>query len=313
MTRRALLSLLAWPVAWWPFGRAAAPAAAAGAPRASRRARPQRIGLALGSGGANGLAHILMLEAFEEAGVRPHCLAGSSIGAIVGALYASGRSAGDIREIVAEVVGRPGDTVLETIVDRRLLRWSEFLDVEVGSGGLIDSQGFLRFLYGHLRRSTFAELDIPLKVVATDFWAREQVVLDTGELLPAIQASMAIPGLFTPVVLEGRVLVDGGTVNPVPYDLLWDECDAVVAVDVVGRKTPPGDRIPGLFDSVFNTFEAMQTAITDAKRAHRPPAVYVVPEIVDIRTLEFYKAEEIYAQARPAKERLKRELQRLVG
>ncbi|GAB6056925.1 hypothetical protein JCM31598_00420 [Desulfonatronum parangueonense] len=88
--------------------------------------------------------------------------------------------------------------------------------------------------------------------MAADYWKREQVVLDQGPLIPAVKVSMAVPGLFAPVSLNGRLLVDGGTVNPLPFDLLQGKCDIIVAVDVSGDVAEPGEGKPDVLDSLFN-------------------------------------------------------------
>ncbi|MGM0646563.1 MAG: patatin-like phospholipase family protein, partial [Thermodesulfobacteriota bacterium] len=156
---------------------------------------PPTIGLALGAGGASGLAHIQMLEAFDELGVRPHAIAGSSIGAIMGALYASGRSAREIKAIVSDLMVREKDSWKDIFVNKDIFQWMQFLDPEIGQGGLVSSDAFLSFLFEHISVETFEELAIPLKVVATDFWQREAVVFDRGPLRSAVQGSMALPGL----------------------------------------------------------------------------------------------------------------------
>jgi predicted acylesterase/phospholipase RssA len=99
-------------------------------------------------------------------------------------------------------------------------RWMEFLDPEFGNGGLLSGAKFVDYLQQSINRSRFEELEIPLKIVAADFWNRTQVVFERGDLAPALQASIAIPGLFTPVIHDGRALVGGSAVNPVPYDLV---------------------------------------------------------------------------------------------
>ena len=103
----------------------------------------------------------------------------------------------------------------------------------------------------------FSELEIPLKVVASNFWSRQQVVLDHGPLIPAIRASMSLPGLFEPVKIRNQVLIDGGAVNPVPFDLLPKDCDLTIAVDVIGDRTV-SEKIPSLSEAVFNTYQIMQ-------------------------------------------------------
>jgi len=269
------------------------------------------IGLALGAGGANGLAHTLMLEVFDELGLKPAVMAGSSIGAVFGALYASGLSAREIRAIVDELVVREHDTWKDVFLNKNIFQWMEFLDPELGRGGFISGDAFLAFLYEHIKVRSFEDLTIPLAVVATDFWEREEVIFKSGDLLSAIQGSMALPGLFTPVRRNGRTLIDGGAVNPVPYDVLSDSCDVIVAVDVAGHRSPKKDL--SFLDAFFNTFQIMQHSIVAGKMALRPPDIMIRPEIADIRTLEFHKVDAIYQQARPARDRLKRELEQRLG
>jgi NTE family protein len=218
-----------------------------------------RLGLALGGGGARGLAHILMLEVLDDLGISPHRIAGTSIGAVFGSMYAAGMSGHDIRQLVTGV-------------------------------------------------SRFDQLSIPLKIVAADFWEREAVVFESGSLGPAIQASIAIPGLFSPVQHRGRVLVDGGLVNPVPYDLLFDDCDVVVAIDVSGNRNPKTDNGPGYFETVFNTMQITQAAILREKMKLRQPHIYIRPGLEDIRVLDFNRVDEIYQQSRTAADKLRREL-----
>ena len=270
------------------------------------------IGLALGAGGANGLAHILMLEALDELSIIPHRVAGSSIGAIIGALYASGKSGKEIHELVEQFFISPEEYLAEELVNKDALRWVDFLEIDLGNGGLLSSEGFISFMHDTIKQKTFEDLNIPLKITSADLWKREQVVLDSGSLLPAIKASMALPGVFQPVILDNRVLIDGGTVNPVPYDLLTAECDIVIGIDVSGERTKPNSLTPSYFETIFNAAKVMQQAIMSEKLRHKKPAIYLAPHIVDVRALEFYRAEEVFAQARPAKEDLKQQLSKLL-
>lgn len=280
-------------------------------PQKMSKGPQSKIGLALGAGGAAGLSHILMLEVFDELGIKPQKLSGSSIGAIMGALYASGKSAKEIRDIVDELVVREHDTWKEIFLEKDIFQWAEFLDPELGQGGLISGDAFLSFLYKHIQASRFEELEIPMAIVTTDFWKREQVIYESGELLSAIQGSMALPGLFTPVERDGRILIDGGAVNPVPYDILTDTCEKIVAINVVGKRSIKKDF--SFLDSIFNTFEIMQHSIMHEKYKKRPPDITITPEIKDVRALEFHKIDRIYEQAKPAKEKLKRELDNLLS
>jgi NTE family protein len=270
------------------------------------------VGIALGAGGANGLAHILMLEALDELSITPHRIAGSSIGAIIGALYASGMSGKQIRELVEVFIISPEEHLVEELLNKDAMRWIEFIEIDLGKGGLLNSEGFMSFLYDTLKHDTFESLGIPLKITAADMWTRSGVVLETGRLLPAIKASMALPGIFQPVVIDDRVLIDGGTVNPVPYDLLMADCDIVIGIDVSGDRTKPDSLVPGYFETIFNSAKVMQQAIMTEKLRCRRPDIYIAPRIVDIRTLEFYRAQQVFEQAGPAKQELKQRLAQLL-
>lgn len=278
----------------------------------NHEAQVPRIGLALGSGGAGGLAHILMLEVFDDLGIRPHHIAGTSIGAIIGALYASGIPGSQIREIAADLVVRDGDTWRDIFRKKEhVFSWARLFRPRFRRGGLVSSEAFLASLYSRIEQQCFEELEIPLSVVATDLWVREPVVYDKGPFRPAIQASAAVPGLFTPVEIDDRVLIDGGAVNPLPWDILPTDCDVTVAVDVTGRRARADDLSP--LEAVFNTFIIMQGSIAAAKRTYAEPDIYIETGISDIRALEFHRLDEILVQAEPARDDLKRRLSRLLG
>lgn len=315
-SRRGFLNVMAASLSsitlMWPSARAGEKQQ----PDQKRLMNPDRddpkIGIALGAGGANGLAHILMLEALDELSIRPHCISGSSIGAIIGALYASGMTAKEIRGVVEQFIIRPEERIIDELLSREALRWVEFIEIDLGNGGLLSSEGFISFLFDILEPRTFEKLEIPLKITAADLWGREQVVMQSGDLLAAIKASMALPGVFQPVIIDKRVLVDGGTVNPVPYDLLTEECDLVIGIDVSGERTRPETPKAGYFETIFNSAKVMQRAIMTEKLRHNQPAIYIAPRIVDVRALEFYRAKEVFNQSAPAKQELKRRLSKLL-
>lgn len=315
VSRRGLLTAipaLAMPI----FSAAPAPGGEVTAPddqSAKHRAMDRRIGLALGAGGANGLAHIEMLEVLEKLELRPHRIAGSSIGAVIGALFASGMSAAEIRELANSAFVGENHDLMGPLISEQALTWLELVELEVGSGGLLDSQRILSHFYHSISTTRFADLDIRLDVVAGDLWEKKQVVLNNGPLLPAIQASMAIPGIFEPVHIDGRVLIDGGTVNPVPWDLLFEDCSIVIGVDVSGVRSQPESGDTGYFENLFNSVKVMQNAIVREKMRHRKPDILIAPRIMDIRALEFYKAADVFKQAKPAKEELENELRTLLA
>lgn len=272
----------------------------------------KKIGLALGGGGAKGLAHIRMLEVFDELGIRPYRIAGTSIGAVFGALYASGMSAAGIKKLVRQMIVSQGHTFRESLTRKGALKLLEFIDLDFAHHGLVKGDKIIQFLYDAMGVSTFENLEIPLCVVTTDFWTSEQVVHCSGALLPAVKASMGLPGVFAPVEMDGRVLIDGGGVNPVPHDILIGKCDVVVAIDVMGDMKQRKENVPNLFRAVVGMFDIMQKSIMAEKVKRQPPDIYIKTEIKGVDILEFYKAGEVYEQAKSAKDKLKRELKRLL-
>jgi len=292
------------------LGVLAATLLVAGCGAGKKSLRESRIGLALGAGGAKGLAHTVIFEALDELGIRPHMIAGTSMGAIMGAMYASGLSGSDIRALINKYIVTDEDTWSDALLNKDILRWTEIIDPELGRGGLLSGDGFIRVLQDNIKSETFADLKIPLKVVAADLRSSGEHVFDKGPLKPALQASIAIPGIFSPVTYNHTVYVDGSTVNPVPYDLLFDECDIIIAVDVSGSMTPDDNDSPSYFDTIFTSLGIMQEAIMREKLEQRPPDIYLRPDIRDIRLLEFYEAESIFRQAEPVKKRLKQQLRR---
>ena len=287
------------------LGLAAALVAASGC--TGRFGRP-RVGLALGGGGAKGLAHILMLETLDELGIRPRVIAGTSIGAIIGAAYAAGLSGSQIRSQVEQFFAQDDGDSLFSLPSS--LRWLDFIDPTLASGGLLDSTDFIAWLGEVLPTRNFEALQIPLKVITADLMTGREVIMETGALLPAIQASMAVPGVFPPVRVNGYTLVDGGVANPLPYDRIQDECDIVIAIDVSGSRDTHADDTLSSMGVLFQSFSVMSRNILVAKLSQERPSIYVRPDIRNVRILEFYKAREVFAQAQPAQLRFRQDLNR---
>jgi len=274
----------------------------------------KKIGLTLGGGGAKGFAHIPILEVFDELDIKPCCITGTSIGAILGALYASGHSSGDIVKMVEQLI-TPRNTHFKDIFrNKDYFKFLELIDPHLSfkPQGLLKGEKFIGFLYEQMQVSTFEELSIPLKTVATDFWGRKSVVFDSGDLLPAVRASMAIPYIFTPGVIDGKILVDGGLMNNVPHDLLDPQCDIRIAVDIMGNNSTPKDKIPSPIDAIFHTYQVMMDAMAQEKLINHPVDIYVQPPLVDVEMLDFHKAESIYEQGLAAKDNFKRQLETLL-
>jgi NTE family protein len=230
---------------------AAAPSWSAVEPSGTER---PRIGLVLAGGGAKGGAHIGALKVLEELRVPIDCIAGTSIGALVGAGYATGQPAAQIEKFVtgidwAAVIGGVGRRTLEPIEQKRLAQ-DAGSKVQMGlvegkivtPSGLADSSSIDDLLRGYVARSRtvadFDDLPIPFRAVATDMVTGDMVVLEQGDIATAMRASMAIPGAFSPVVLDPWILSDGGMIRNIPIDVARNLCaDIVIVVNLV--EPPP--------------------------------------------------------------------------
>lgn len=273
-----------------------------------------KVGIALGGGGVRGLAHVSILQVLDDLQIRPAVISGTSMGAIIGALYASGMSAREIRDNIERRLILKNDTWRDVIEKREdLLKWVSAFKPDFSGTGLINAQGILNFLLDQIKVGSFEDLEIPLLVVAADYWSAEEVIYEGGELLPAIRASMAVPGVFSPVSIEGRILVDGGVVNMVPYDLLMGRADFIIAVNVSRVRYAGEDEIPNALEAVLGTFDIMQTTMLADKLERLKPDIYVWPQIRDIRMLDFTKIEVVFAQATSAAEELRKQLLRVLG
>jgi len=269
-----------------------------------------RVGLALGGGGARGLAHIAVLEAFDELGIKPSVIAGTSIGAILGWAYASGLPARALRH---ELLGRLRDKrgVVARIFEARVGR---FVHLVSGRGNpmSVDAEVLLRLLLPPDLVPNFEDLAIPLAVVATDFHSRCEVVYRSGPILPAVAGSSAIPGLVRPVVHDGRVLVDGGAVNPLPFDQVEDNSDIIIAVDATRGANGAAKPVPDSWEAMFGALQILQGAVVQTKVARRAPDALIRPDVNDFRVLDFFKAGAILRAAEPTKEEVKRMLEKLL-
>jgi NTE family protein len=194
-------------------------------------------------------------------------------------MYAAGLSA-------AEIVKRiQNDSVFGTVMRSVTDGLSEGL-----------TTGFLR---AALPVSTFAELNIPTVVVAADFWSRDEVVIGEGDLASAITASSALPGLIKPIMRDGLTLIDGGCVNPVPFDVMKGKVGRLAAINVAGVKDQSdATQAPNRTNAFFAAFQIMQNSILREKLKATPVDFLAQPGLRNVRVLEFNRADEIMESAR---------------
>ena len=272
-----------------------------------------RIGLALGGGAARGLAHVHALQAFDELGIKPSLIAGSSIGALYGAAYASGLSASYIHSLTVESLSSRFDLIRQ-LYSARTPPLQRLLSVLPMRSALLDPLALLDILLPKQMAKTFDELDIPLRIAATNLTERDGEVLSSGDLREAIGASMAIPVLFSPVDIDGQLLVDGSIVNPLPYDILQQDVDLVVAVDVSGGSRASADPPSASMYSVLTlSAQIIQKTLIQDRLLKSAPDIYVEADLEQFGAFQFHKAEKILAASEPLKDRLKAQLIRVLS
>lgn len=274
-----------------------------GSPQPQRRGEPS-FAVAFGGGGARGLAHIHVIEALNDLGIRPAAISGSSIGAIMGAGMAAGMSGRDIHRHAAEVLAHRAEAAARMWRGARpdslagmvsgVLRFGQF-----------DIERILRAFLPAAIPERFDALAIPLLVTATDFYRHGETVFEAGDLYVALAASAAIPAVFRPVMHEGRLLVDGGISNPVPFDLLEGRADIVVAVDVVGVPVNGPRGQPNAVDLMLGATQIMMQSITTLKLQRVRPQILLRPPVSHFRVLDFLKVERVMAETESIKDELK--------
>src|ERR1700733_6603547 len=268
--------------------------------------------LALGGGGARGLAHIPVIEVLDDMGLKPTAIAGTSIGALIGAAYAAGMRGKDIRHYVLSIAHNPS-TTRQRLLAARTGKLSDLLAGAFSQAIQMDAEKFCAQFLPDAVPADFSALAIPLTVMATDLHRREEAALEAGPLRAALAASIAFPGLFRPVNVDGRVMVDGGATNPLPFDRLFGRADVVVAVDVFGAAAPERSDMPGAWESVFTTLNIMGSTIVAAKHTHRPPDLVLRPNVAIFRTLDFYQATAILRAADVVKSEIKQKLSEVLN
>ncbi|MCB1464663.1 MAG: patatin-like phospholipase family protein [Nitratireductor sp.] len=272
----------------------------------------KEVALVLGGGGARGLAHIPVLEAFDDLGIKPCVIAGTSIGAIIGAAYAAGKSAAEIRHFTTDVLSDRGK-----VMSRLWKLWPDSFSAMFSGAilrfGELDAEKTLRAFMPEDIPETFEELEIPFKVTATDFYGNSLTVIDRGELFPAVAASIALPFLFRPQIVDGRVHIDGGISNPVAFDLVEAPGRIVVAVDVVGMPVDEDpSRLPSRIEAAFGASQLLMQTITTMKLRMHTPDLLVRPPVDGIRVLDFLHAKTILQKTEGVREQVRADLARLL-
>mgnify|MGYP000894927400 CR=1 FL=1 len=288
-----------------------------------------RVGLVLGGGGARGIAHVGVLKMLEELRIPVDCVAGTSMGSIIGGLYASGMTPEQMSETVQRIDwpaaftdGPPrADLPFRTKQEQRVLLTDKGVGIKDGQvrlpKGLLQGQNLLLLLQElslpAAQVRDFDQLRIPYRAVATDLATGKPVVLKSGSLAKAMRASMSIPSALTPVELDGKLLVDGGVSDNVPVDVARQLCrpDVIIAVDVGAPLAPASE-----LTSVLSITEQLTTILTvrnaqeQIKTLERKD-ILITPDLKDISSVDFDRSQEAVGVGYAAAQGKRGELSRL--
>ncbi len=273
-------------------------------------ARPKTLALALGGGGARGLAHIAVIEALDEMGVRPVAIAGSSIGAAIGAAYAAGIDGRAMRRHAIRLAHERSETIARLVTARAA---AALFSAAFANPMLLDAKKLATAFLPPEIPEDFAALQIPLIVLATDLYERCAVPFAAGPLRDAIAASMAVPGLVRPVEIGGKVLVDGSAVEPLPFRHLVGTADVILAVDTTGGTRGRPREIPDPWECLFTTLQIMGRALLNEQLKHGAPDLLIRPNIGAFRMLDFFRASAVLRAAEVVKAEVKTQLARLLA
>jgi NTE family protein len=265
------------------------------------------VGLALGGGGARGLAHIAVVEALDDLGVQPVAIAGTSIGAIIGAGMAAGMSGREMRRYAISLAHNRAE-VMRRMIRARAGRLSDLFGGGFGDATRLDAERLCQQFLPETLPDDFSDLSIPLTVVASDLYRRNEVVFKEGPLKRALAASIALPTIMRPVELDGRVLVDGGATNPLPFDHLRGRAEVIVAVEISGPASASRREVPNALECLYATVLVMTHSIISEKLKQGAPDLLLQPNVGSFRTLNFLQASAILRAAEPVKAEIKERL-----
>lgn len=280
-----------------------------------------KIGLALGSGGARGIAHLGVLKAIEEYGLKIDYVSGSSMGAFVGAAYAAGSPLSRLESIAVK-------TTWQFVVKMFIPSFSK--------SGIVEGKRISEYLYEVIGVRTFNDLDIPLSIDTTDLETGEKITIIEGDLIQAVRASVAVPLILTPKIIDGKVLVDGGLVSPIPIQTVREMgAEFIIAVDVMAspvkcitekgngfvdrvkesvkqstlfqaiakendrhslsNKAP--EKLVGITNVLFQTISIGHTKVAEYQILMEKPNILIKPDIKDFSSYDFHKGKELIDNA----------------
>ena len=251
-----------------------------------------KIGLALGAGGARGLAHVGVLKFLEKENIDIDIIAGTSMGSIIGGLYSAGIPLKYMEKIAEEI------------------DWDTLTDVTFPRKGLIKGNKILKFFEILTQNKTFSELNIPFSAIACDIEKGEQVVINKGSVAKAIRSSIAIPGIFVPYRHQEKMLVDGAVLDRVPVSTVRKMgADIIIAVDIKVKEV--NNKIDNIFDVLFNTFDIMQYEFQKLKETGAD--ITINPKLDNIDSLDLDNTDICIYEGYQEAKKYKKEIDSILG
>lgn len=261
--------------------------------------KDKKIGLALGSGGARGVAHIGIIKALEEEGIKPDYITGCSMGAVVGACYAAGMTADEMKEAVMQI--KPINLIdVNLNLRQSVLKGNKVYDM------LIQKIGSVRF----------DELKIPFQCVASDMLSNKLILLKEGEVATAVRASSAIPLVFSPVKYEDKLLIDGGVLCRIPVEQVRDMgADVVIAVDVLDNTRAPAEKVSGFIATMTRVYDMIDNNRTDYFKqiVTDDKTLWLVPEMEGLSQYKIKGLDTAYTEGYELTKQLMPQIKQLIN
>ncbi|VVB79590.1 Patatin-like phospholipase [uncultured archaeon] len=268
----------------------------------------KKVGLALGGGGARGIAHIGVLKALEKHKIPIDFISGTSIGALIGAMYSAQPNAKKLEK-----------EILET-------KWQDLFDYKIPSDGLIKGMKIEKFLEEKLDKLKFNQLKIPLFVTSYDLEKKQEVIFQKGDVAAAIRASISIPGIFVPAENSGRLLVDGGIVDLIPVEILRKKgAESIIAVNadyirekkpILGQNSVPSygkRKIPGIIHTLTKSLQVIEAEASKTELSISRPDLLINLNLEEIPTLDFSNMKKLIRKGELATNRTIKQLKKLTN
>lgn len=261
----------------------------------------KRLGIAFGGSGAEGIAGISYVKALEELSVQPDIVSGTGVGAVVAAMYASGMTSKEMIDFLSEI-DFPGS--------RRPINLNKVKDAKYG---ILDGMGLEEYFQMVVPIKVFDRLYFPMKIVAADFETGDEVVYDDGDVGSAVRSGVAVPGIFSPHEVDGAFFIDGSCVNPVPFDIIRDDCEVLVCIAPSVEPSAEGkDAAPNVFATLMSAYGATKKSLINEKKKGCDVDLFETVVLEDMTSFDFARYEDIISYCDEHTDAFKTSLQKIL-